>query len=364
MSSALRLLVVLVALFASPAFAKPVDDAKKWVVVVYASTGEGVAGANKSLAFEATSSSPSIDALFTALGRNRTTGTLDAGEVARLLRNHGEDLAKAATNRWLASAGDSVVVYVIHDGGLDVDIGITETARNSRFRDDLKTFVQLVTKVGGFSTLKVKAPCVATVKRYQLVHVRATLKVAVTSKESATRTGICRDSSDTTGTGAATPSIEATVLTGPRERFFLSANIGGSDARQTKYDAATRTLTPLSKPEQFFAGLNLSFGDLLTERPSFFRTAYLGLLVEGSKKPWQQVGAVVGTRHIPLVSRLVELGTISPYAGVLWVRSDSLLTDPANASVVREIRARYGKGSVVFGLSLNLSKATGWVGGD
>ncbi len=87
---------------------------------------------------------------------------------------------------------------------------------------------------------------------------------------------------------------------------------------------------------------------------------YLGVLVEGSTRPLNQVGAVVGFRWIAGLSDVISTQTVSPYVGVIWALNDSLTG--VSASSPGKIISRYGKGKLVFGISLNLSQALNWVG--
>lgn len=347
------LAVSLLCACAAEAAAKP----KKWYVAVYLSASDSIPGANRLVAFDTKSREPVIRRLVGKLDSLKDGPSTLAGAVMQEVLGDDE-LAKHTTNRWVGSVGDSVIVYVIHDGALVPAVQITETARSRRIQEDFRTLVQLATKIGGISKRSDSAPpCVASIRPYQFQLRRATLKIVVTSKTLEGGT-FCR------GGGALAPTAEASAATGPAERFFLSANIGEADVKQTKYDAANNALTPPQQPGQFFVATNLSFGDILTDRPSWWNTIYTGVLVEGSRKPFRQLGAVLGTRYVPGLSRVVNLEAISPYVGVIWARNDSIVRSAADPTLIDEIRTHYGKGALVFGLSLNLSKATGWVGGS
>jgi hypothetical protein len=160
--------------------------------------------------------------------------------------------------------------------------------------------------------------------------------------------------------------LETTIITGPTEHFFLSANAGLTDATQVSYDPATRTLGPSKKPTGFYIATNYAFGDLYTEGKDanfakrFLGGMYLGAFVQPSRRPFEQFGTIIGFRRnlIPWLETYFPFDTVSPYVGVVWVRNDTLTGSPS----APKLSARYGKGNLITGLSLNLDKALSWVG--
>jgi hypothetical protein len=54
---------------------------------------------------------------------------------------------------------------------------------------------------------------------------------------------------------------------------------------------------------------------------------------------------------------VVSFETVSPYVGIVWTKNDRV-DDAGNLLGER----RYGRGEFVWGVSLNLDKALGWVG--
>ena len=81
-------------------------------------------------------------------------------------------------------------------------------------------------------------------------------------------------------------------------------------------------------------------------------------MLEASRTPFDQVGATIGFRHsTPKLDSFISLETVSPYVGLIWARNDHAAKDEPG-----RVETSYGQRSIVWGLSLNLDKALGWLG--
>jgi len=93
---------------------------------------------------------------------------------------------------------------------------------------------------------------------------------------------------------------------------------------------------------------------------AFVRGMYVSVLVEPTKRPFNQIAAAVGFRHSPPpFESLFSMETVSPYVGVVWARDD--LPDPENST---HVKTRFGKPALIVGLALGLDRAIAWFQGS
>jgi hypothetical protein len=159
-------------------------------------------------------------------------------------------------------------------------------------------------------------------------------------------------------------TLSTTLVTGPSERVFLSANAAFTKVRQVKYNTDAETFEAGNKPTELLVGVNYSMQDMFQNNESsgpkaFLQGIYLGFLVEPTKRPFNQIAATIGFRHSPPpFESLFSLETVSPYIGFVWARND--YADPDSPT---RIKTKYGKPSLIMGLALGLDKALGWLEG-
>jgi hypothetical protein len=325
-----------------------------------------------------------------------------ADTVLTLLHLHTSRLTKHSSNRWIGTKGDSIQVYILRLSGRPARIDIEELARATRLSSDLVTFAQLALKIAtaGTAFMESKPPQYSyTFREYYLTKPRANLKVAgifipvaadtpaVNERVGATATSRAARGPPTgrravapgpkLASEADTPKTETPVdtlqvptqlttslITGPREHFFLSANVAAfTTARQVKYDETNSSLDLAATPKEFLVGMNYTFGDLFEDQKHgwlrrFAEGIYLGLMIEGSSKPFDQIGAIVGFRHAPpAIEKILSFEAVSPYVGVVWARNYK--TD----SPATRVDTDYAKEHFIAGVAVNLEKALKWVGG-
>ncbi|HEX8830654.1 MAG TPA: hypothetical protein VF705_05775 [Longimicrobium sp.] len=264
------------------------------------------------------------------------------------------------SNRWLRGAGGLLRVFVFHELGTTAQIQFKENARSTRLASDFATLVKLgITIATAPQDLEPRIQ--VTSASYTLTKPRANLLVSAT---------VGRPS--TGGAAAAsTPksdSVQVTLVTGGAEHLFLAANAAATDVNQLKFDETSHTLQPRKTPTSFSVGFNYSFGDILTnpadlrgnELVKLWNGLSVGGTLQASRRPFEQVGATAGLRYnpVPVLNRLVSFEAVSPFVGVVWTRNDRV-----DAQGNEVDRRRYGRGTFVWGVRLNLDKALGWVGG-
>jgi hypothetical protein len=323
------------------------------LILDLAPESEGEATANRIFAIDPSDDDPTVASLLERLEPLDRGDSASTPALITFLRSNGSQLARRTSNRWISRKGDSLYIYVLRPVNRKAKVDFAEDRRKSRIESDLITLVQVGQKISGMGVLGDEPRAVlasVSVSRYGLTKLRANFSITARLDSVATR---IKDSAPDT--------LRTTLVTGPAEHLFLSADAALTQARQIKYVESTRTLEPNMKPTEFLIGFNYSVGDLYDDKEnasigSFLRGMYVGFLVEASKRPFNQVSAIVGLRrNIPWLDRYISFGTVSPFAGVVWLRNDE--QDATDAAV----RSRYGRRDFVSGLSLNLDKALGWL---
>ena len=371
-AAALGAVVLLVSGAASPLQAQNAPVAQTQLLVLdLAPSDEDNPIANRIFSISATESDETVTALRCRLSALRETGDSTrcdaripgaspgrgAAGVLKFIRGNGKQLALRNSARWVSTKGDSLQIFVFHHSDSAAILTIKEVARKSRIANDLGTFAQIGLKIAGLR-LHENRGIGFSFTQHHLTETRATLTVAGNLRTKANRSPVA-SANDTESSDQITTSI----VTGPREHLFLSANAALTKLRQAKYDSETNTFDLDDKPTAFLIGINYALGDLLRdEGPSSFEKfasgMFISLLLEGSKTPFDQVGAAIGFRHSPPgLASFLSLETVSPYVGLLWGRNDRVADGSPN-----RIESAYGRRSIVWGLSLNLDKALGWLG--
>lgn len=276
----------------------------------------------------------------------------------RFIRQHGEELSVQSSNRWVSHNGDSVEVILLRPTGQAGEVDFEEKARQSRLTADIDSLMEIAISIANKTAVKGQTGMSFTRRKYRLRNRRGVLRISAALEASAT------DPEKTEPAADQPAPLSTTLVTGPAERVFLSANAAYTKIRQVKFNTDAGTFEPGSKPTELFIGINYSLQDIFQNdaasgTKAFLRGIYFGFLVEPTKRPFNQLAATVGFRHSPPpFESLFSLETVSPYIGIVWARDDV-----ADASSTSRIKTRYGKPSVIMGLSLGLDKAIGWLQG-
>lgn len=308
------------------------------------------------------------------------TGGIEEASAKALLEGAEAEQVKPAS-RWIATTGARLAVFVFHDEGTVANVRFNEEARRTRLAADLLVLAELGLALAGPQDVAVD---LVTKQEYTLRRPRANLTVATTvtpktAPVARTRTDSARAGTGAAGGGATTanaaaakpaeqPSASITVVTGPPEHVFLSANAGSADGGALKFNDESDALELRENPTGFFIGVNFSFGDILTDPADieagvlrrFWEGMYVGGAVQGSRRPFDQAGVHLGFRNnpLPLLRDMLNFETVSPYVGLVWTKNDQV-----DAEGNRVGERRFGRREFIWGVSLNLDKALGWVGG-
>ncbi len=300
------------------------------------------------------------DPLVTQLiGMVRSLNSIDSVASVRrvfgFVRDHGEELSSHSSNRWVSHQGDSVEVVIFRPDSRTANVTFEEQARQSRLTADLDSLIENAGSVGNrMDKRKSHGNVSITRRKYRLRDRSAILKI--TAEMEAEDADGAKDASD--------PPVITTIVTGPSERVFLSANASFSKIRQVKYNAGEETFEYGHKPTELLVGINYSMQDMFQNDNSsglraFVQGIYLGFLVEPSKRPFNQIAGTVGFRHTPPpFESLFSLETVSPYFGMVWARDD--VPDPTSST---HVKTRYGRPALIMGIALGLDKALGWLEG-
>lgn len=243
-----------------------------------------------------------------------------------------------STQRWFGSKNDRAYLYVFYEGQ-EPKLTHDEDPRKSRFQADVNTLLGVVAKI-----VTLNAPAERTYKvalyQYALTHKRANLKFELTQET----------------TGGDDKKIESTIVTGPPEHTYLSADVALDSAKEAEFDRDANAVTP-EDTSRVFAGINYSLGDLSGDvKQPFWRGLVLKGFVEASKTPLDSYGVGVGLRGDALSRLGIEFDAFSPFIAVMRVKED--VTEP-DGTVRENARTR---DLFRFGLSFNLDKLFDWVG--
>lgn len=223
--------------------------------------------------------------------------------------------------RLIGTAGETVVIVANYEKGSDecksITIEISEEKRELRIFEDLKDLRHRV-EMQGLSEL-----CIVS-KEYTLLQERGRLKVAV--KRGAEDFG------------------SSTIVTGPKEKWFLTVDLPVNQTHALKYDAASKQLIPRDQPQRFYLGLNYTpWGDAwddLLEVTSFKEQLSIKLMAQLSSKPLDSFGVGLGytitRKQIASITGLLDehgVGSVDKYkglspftvfAGRFWIKEDQI----------------------------------------
>ena len=306
------------------------------------------------------------------LVRSPADSLAKSAAVRAFLRTNAQKLASKMSNRWVGREGDRIDVVVLRPKNTAARIDLDEAARQTRLTNDLVTLVQVAQKVGALTASPgARAEHSFTHKQYFLTRTRASLTATASLPKAGSAGAADDDQNGRKGDAKATDEespgkVNTTIVTGPREHFFLSANAAFTQIRQVKYNETSKTFEPDKKPTEFFIGVDYQLGDLYDERRAnalqqFLAGVYVGVALEASTRPFNQVAATLGFRRdLPWFDQFLTFEAVSPYVGVVWARNDR----PAAPGADSRVESKYGKGKFIYGLSLNLDKALGWLTPD
>ena len=374
------------------------DSALPDVVVIFDFVGGPGIRKNPSYAFAVREGRDDADLLGQL--RNAASNPANAADLLEAIR---VDRTAATDLRAFSRRGDIVEVFAFHRSPSTVNFDFDEVRRSTRLATDMGALIRVAALVlqrqaaldtPQDPTLRVSSEQYLLTEPRATVTVKATLQrpeaddprrpapvqcappqqaggegsnpgvIACVVMPGSTPSQGARTDSTASGTTRNQPnSPTVTLTTGPSEHFFLSANAGAAAISRLSYDKDSESLQPAEAPTSFFVGVNYALGDLYLEPERrldkvIMSGLYVGAMVEASRRPMDQVAIVGGLRRNPIsfLAPFLSFDIVSPFAGVLWARSDQI-DDEGN--VTRG--GRYGKGQFVWGANLNLGRAVDWL---
>jgi hypothetical protein len=246
-----------------------------------------------------------------------------------------EDCAVSSKDSSIRELGSPTAqwVLILSTEPLDnVQVKIEETARKTRFENDLQTLLKILMK-------GVKG---------ELLHAAIEVKPLQFKRANVAVTVAWTDALKT----------NFTVVTGPPEHLYLSADLPIDNVSMLKYDESSGAVSTTSAPTKFYGGLNWSLGDIGLERASWsWSSLSIKLLMQISSKPLDGLGAGLGFRLPATEVWGFKLNVISVFGAVIWLRED------ASATGTPPVVETHYKAKLRGGLSLNLDAALGWIKG-
>lgn len=247
-----------------------------------------------------------------------------------------QEAVKCESERMMVSKGDKIRIFY-PDTVDQTQIVINEADRDTQIATDIGTLIKLV---GNFA---IKATPEEKYVDYIVMKDRATLSIKIV--------GPAKDDGKTLA--------QTSIITGPKEHWYLSADMPITKASQVKYDSTTNSFKEKEAPTIFYIGLNYMLGDVLSDRQSWTNNLIIKGLFKASNSPLDSIGIALAYRqkNVKLLNG-ISLDIFSPFIGWVWVKQETLSDGAVETS------SRYGKPNVVFGISFNLDKALDWVSKD
>jgi hypothetical protein len=148
--------------------------------------------------------------------------------------------------------------------------------------------------------------------------------------------------------GKKTSKVE--VITGPREHWFLTADLPVAKLSNVKFVQDKGTVEPRETPKNLYLGLNWMIGDILAEKQNLLKNFFLKAMLKMSKAPLDGYGIGIGYRF-PKVRLLgIDISSFSMFASLIWTKEE-----------IEDKTEKLKKRQFLFGISYNLDKALGWV---
>ena len=278
-------------------------------------------------------------------------------DLPRFEKTYGSDVRRS---RWIGKSGQRVAIFIRHVEGQEYDLTAEELPRDTQFAGDLARLVRAVT---GEAKLAAGTVIVTDERSYTLARTRATLRLTVKPK-TPTTSFLSRESEDGSDvesladpdTSDEPAPLKAEVITGPREHLYLSTGVPFTSIDEFKVDD-TNTVVPNDVPKKFLIGVHWQVGDILTsDHADWAGGLNVGVMLQADSKPLEHAVLAIGYRMQDGVGPGTGLQYFTPFFGLQ--RSEQDREDGTGA--VEPHTVWQG----VWGLSLNLDKALGWLKPD
>jgi hypothetical protein len=281
----------------------------------------------------------SIENIVTQLGFKMDDVISGSKERKNFLRKLKKKYRRGTESRWLSKEQDKLEVFVFYKevkaktdekkSTTEVKPNITfeEKARKTRIANDLSVLTKLVVTI----TTKGAAPEIEIARAtYQLAKRRANL--TVTAKLGKSKTS------------------KSSLVTGPTEHWFLSADLPVAKLSEVKFVQDKGTLEPRETPRNIHLGLNCMIGDILKERQNLLKNFFVKGMLKISKSPLDGYGVGIGYRFPKVRPLGIDISSFSIFAAVMWTKEET-----------EDKKEELKKHQILFGIGYNLDKALGWV---
>ena len=164
-----------------------------------------------------------------------------------------------------------------------------------------------------------------------------------------------------------TGRTEATILTGPREGWSLSADVPVTTFGDVKVDDDGEDVELEKTPDAFYVGFNYTpWGDVLRKPANLKEAISVKALLNASRRPTDSFGIGVGLRaglFSDSASPFRIFNVLSPYVAYTRTRVEETTTNDDGTTQ----KHRFKRYDFSFGVSLNLDRALDFIkarGGD
>ena len=270
--------------------------------------------------------------------------------IAKRLAAHG------MSARWIGTRGDVVRVFAYGSRQQisEVQFRFDETPRLSRLSSDLIDLIRIAAAIGVTAENRADEDEAVWSGCHELGLRRSDLTVKAIAAKVPPKPADDAQQKEPVKTTFWPAVFSVKTVNGPREALFLSADVALTKASQLKLNDAGTDVTLRDEQTTFYAGVNYTFGDVLSEPERFLRSVVLKGMVKAGRAPWSSYGWAVGLRSIDLDWLGIHLDAITPFAGYTYTREDA---PPGQTKRGRNSEFR-------LGVSLNLSSAVKWIKPD
>lgn len=261
-----------------------------------------------------------VVALFMAISINATAAEVDLSLV--VCKEIYIDLEETESGRIPPSEKGSKHYLKVPTGVSKAKL--KEEKRKSRISEDLATIVKIASEISDIKAAKAvpQPQCVEYTQGYK----RTKIEVRTL------------DASDK-------ELSSHTLIAGPAEHFYLSADMPVTSIKQLSYDSGTNSVIEKEKPASFYLGINAKVGDVFTNYPvkEFYKDISFKALVKASSKPSESMGLGIGYNF-----KVMEV-----FVARVWTKDDESVGGTSLGNTP----------STIFGVSFNLTKGLNWLKG-
>lgn len=179
------------------------------------------------------------------------------------------DIKDTQTNRIPFSGKDDMHEFKVPTQ--TVSVSVSEEKRKPRIVEEIITIVKAISDMT-VNAIPTPEPnkCVSYVQKYK----RSTIKV----------TALDKDKNEL--------AVSKSLIAGPEENLYLSADIPITNIKQLSYDSSTNTVVEKEKPSSVYLGVNWRLGDVFTDYPGseFYKKFSVKFMLRASSKPSESMG--------------------------------------------------------------------------